>query len=254
MQLLPASCGNVRIHNGYNALQEDHPWMAALGYSDSNGTRIKWNCGGALINRRYVVTAAHCLDKRHLGDEVLTTIRLGTEYLEPTQGAHAYQIFSPEAAVLHPNFDKYQLVYNDIALVRLNRDVVFNEHVRPVCLPPAGIDLEGLLTEQMPVAIGWGRTMYASRSSILQEIRLPFVPLARCRDTYPLFKLVDQQICFGGLHGRGTCNGDSGGPLLIGNVVIGLLSKGGKCATAGQPDVFTRVDAYVDWIKENLRP
>ncbi|XP_037792013.1 phenoloxidase-activating factor 3-like [Penaeus monodon] len=249
--LLPASCNPVRIHSGHSARQEDHPWIAALGYA---GIWVGWNCGGALINERYIITAAHCLHNRYLKDAVLTTIRLGTEYLEPTQDAHGYQTFSPEAIVLHPDFNKFGLDYNDIALVRLNRNVVLSGRVHPVCLPPARIDLEEQFKGQMPVAIGWGATKYASRSSVLQEIHLPFVPLAICRAAYPRFKLVDEQICFGGRPNRGTCKGDSGGPLVIGETVIGLLSKGGKCAEAGRPDVFTRVDAYVGWIKENLKP
>ena len=48
-----------------------------------------------------------------------------------------------------------------------------------------------------------------------------------------------------------TCNvqGDSGGPLVANNKVIGIASFVKPCAE-GKPDVFTRVSAYLSWIKK----
>lgn len=45
--------------------------------------------------------------------------------------------------------------------------------------------------------------------------------------------------------------GDSGGPLVADNVQIGVVSWGTPCAR-GQPDVFTRVYNYIDWIKDHI--
>lgn len=63
--LLPELCGtsaNDRIANGNRTNVFDYPWMALLRYSE-NG-EIKDGCGGSLISKRYVLTAAHCLKTR----------------------------------------------------------------------------------------------------------------------------------------------------------------------------------------------
>ena len=43
--------------------------------------------------------------------------------------------------------------------------------------------------------------------------------------------------------------GDSGGPLVADNKVIGIASFVEPCAL-GVPDVYTRVSAYLSWMKK----
>lgn len=75
-----------------------------------------------------------------------------------------------------------------------------------------------------------------------------------------LLSLSHRQLCAGGIHGVGTCSGDSGGPLLAWDdrdkvwYLAGVVSFGaGKCGSAGIPDVFSRVDQFIDWIVDRLR-
>jgi secreted trypsin-like serine protease len=51
---------------------------------------------------------------------------------------------------------------------------------------------------------------------------------------------------------RGTCKGDSGGPLIYNGKLVGLTSFGatsrdGLCS-GGADDVYTRVSAVRDWV------
>ena len=70
---------------------------------------------------------------------------------------------------------------------------------------------------------------------------------------------VDQfsNYCFG--NGRfGSCTGDSDGPLVCRNDagswdVVGITSYGGRdCIKEGMPSASTRVDNFIDWIKEHM--
>jgi transmembrane serine protease 9 len=72
------------------------------------------------------------------------------------------------------------------------------------------------------------------------------------------------QICAGGEKGKGSCSGDSGGPLFypakikgkstIRNIQIGVVSFGKhQCASDSAPVVYTRVRKYLSWILDNIK-
>ena len=46
-----------RVRNGDQAIQGEFPW---IGYLDLNGEFI---CGGSILNKWWIVTAAHCFNK-----------------------------------------------------------------------------------------------------------------------------------------------------------------------------------------------
>ena len=50
-----------RMAYGQEARLFQFPWMALLMLNS-----VKFVCGGTLINRRYVLTAAHCLKNTHV--------------------------------------------------------------------------------------------------------------------------------------------------------------------------------------------
>ena len=56
---------------------------------------------------------------------------------------------------VHPGYNPANF-RNDIALVRLQDEVVFKEHISPVCLP----SFEQSFIHQYAKVIGWGRTQH----------------------------------------------------------------------------------------------
>ncbi|KAJ8972757.1 hypothetical protein NQ314_000049 [Rhamnusium bicolor] len=58
-------------------------------------------------------------------------------------------------------------------------------------------------------------------------------------------------VCTSGAGIVGACTGDSGGPLLVNGVQVGIVSFGFQVCTLGLPTIYTRVSEFSDWIEEN---
>lgn len=65
-------------------------------------------------------------------------------------------------------------------------------HVEPLCLPTAGVTLEGLLTDGQADVAGWGLTEAHRTAYILQKATLPFVNKATCNPLYDNLLLPEQ--------------------------------------------------------------
>jgi secreted trypsin-like serine protease len=235
-----------RVINGNDVLHGEYPWQAQISYSGQGHT-----CGGSLITDRWILTAGHCA-KGLSADRIF--IVLGEHQLSANDGTE--QVYTVDKIVVHPNFNPKEPHYNDIALIRLNRAVTFNDYVQTIDLPGLNDDFTG----QNAVATGWGWTkpfsLWGGNTSedILQEGVLPIHDNLAC-DSVSIFprKLKSVELCAGySSGGQGTCHGDSGGPLVVKKngkwTLVGVVSwgQGLRCSTYG---VFARVTSFISWIK-----
>ncbi|XP_034950608.1 CLIP domain-containing serine protease 2-like isoform X2 [Chelonus insularis] len=248
-----------------------YPWIVRIGYSnyaDPTGG-ISYRCGGTLINKLYVVTAAHCASNLP-GRFRISIIRLGEHNSETNPDcengycADPVQDIEPSKIIIHKQYNKPHFK-NDIALIRLNRPAKFHDYVSPICLP-SGPLLTKNLTGSIAETAGWGIFDIDNPKSsiILQTIKLPVLTIDDCIKPFKNHaKLDDRQLCVGGKIGKDSCTGDSGGPLMKVEFLndspkyylIGIVSFGAKhCGQTSMPAVYSRLSEYMYWILENISP
>jgi len=113
-----------RIVGGVETLVNQYPWMILLLYKG------QFYCGGTLINSRYVLTAAHCVDRFNMNE---MTVRI-FEHDRKSTNESKTQDFQIEYILKHIGYSTINY-NNDIALIKLKTPVRFQGSMRPVCLP-----------------------------------------------------------------------------------------------------------------------
>lgn len=268
------NCGPVtqqRVIGGNKTGVFEYPWMALIAY-DTGKPNAEFRCGGTIISRRYILTAAHCVTQLPSEIRSLIGVRVGDhdiskerdcDYDEDgleVQCAERYQDFSVESVVYHPEYTRTKL-QNDIALIRLNDSIDFRPlNVKPICLP---FGSGTTVNQKKLIVTGWGATELGPRSQDLLQAKLPLVTNEQCKEAYKRStEIWYKQLCAGGLRDVDSCFGDSGGPLqalgiyngnTIRTIQHGVVSYGVRdCGTAGIPGVYTRVAYYMDWILDTM--
>ncbi|KAF7412045.1 hypothetical protein HZH66_000941 [Vespula vulgaris] len=193
-------------------------------------------CGGSIISKRYILTAAHCL----VGKSVeRVTVHAGSVHLDQEEA-----VYTAEELIVNKNYNPFKFT-NDIGLIRVSEDITFTPLVQPVKLPVSNTIKAG----DAVVLTGWGRIyLNGPIPNNLQQITLAIVNQQTCKAKH--WGLTNTHICTFTKRGEGACHGDSGGPLVANGVQIGIVSYGHPCAL-GSPDVFTRVYSFLNWIRDN---
>jgi Trypsin len=235
----PTDALEPQIVGGTVTTPGEYPWMAQLNY------RGRFSCGGSLVARSWVLTAAHCVNGRSASD---LQIILGDHRRSVTEGTE--QTINVSSVVVHPSYNPATF-NNDLALLQLASPATLNARVGLVELGTAS--LPGTLLR----VIGWGTTAEGGVSSdVLRKVTVPRVSSAGCDAAYP-GQITGSMFCAGLPEGlKDSCQGDSGGPIFLptSRRLVGLVSWGTGCARPGLYGVYTNLSGFTSWINDYIRP
>lgn len=237
-----------RIIGGSNVSQAPS-WMVSLQYG------FQHFCGGTLIGRYWVLTAAHCLKNVTPTQLDVVVGARNRNSLSATAADHIAERHQAEWFYTHPDYNGDNFL-NDIAIIKLESP----SSLQPIAL--ATPELTDVL-HSLPqlTAYGWGVTQAGDFNlpEILQKVDVSFKSDERCQVVYRENESYwDHFICAGEEEGgRDSCQGDSGGPLIKRindqDALVGIVSWGEGCAQRKKYGVYTEVSAYLDWIEQRRR-
>ncbi len=220
-------------------------------------------CGGALIARYWVVTAAHCVTpdgrwesegEREAFVKQYFRVKLGAEDLIENTA----MVYAIDRIYAHRGFSSRPIA-NDIALIRLAPD---NRSRNPTEIRPVALHIGPNLPEGTPVtSTGWGKTIATDRypaTIFNRAINLETKPSSAC-PRQPGMANPTKVIC-AAAEGKKMCKGDSGSPLILKNgrapKIVGVVSWGlstdKNCGPTGQPGVYTEIESFAHWICETM--
>ncbi|KAJ8276411.1 hypothetical protein COCON_G00081630 [Conger conger] len=243
--VITKDASDVRVVGGTVVTHGEIPWQVAL--MDKH-TRIGF-CGGSILSDKWVITAAHCLLE---GKTNSIFIRVGEHNVHKKDGSERDHEIAEKH--IHPRYNSAQSQYNnDLALLLVDKPILFSDYVLPICLGPKDFTETLLRAGPTSLVSGWGKVRFeGAESPILQKVEVPYVDRLQCKGSSN-DRITRFMFCAGyDTEKRDSCQGDSGGPhaTKLGDTwfLTGIVSWGEQCAQDGKYGIYTRVSRYYPWI------
>lgn len=217
-----------------------YPWQAQLEYG----------CGGTVIGREWVITAGHCFDNDNM-DGLIDNVPVRVYLASRNVQVDSVDIF------VHENYDPTDNnVHNDIALIKIPPIDCTNNEINAIRLLDESTHLEGCAA----ALVGRG-TLWSDGPDVGDEDLLMAFSKAHtfieCNKKLIDDEINESQLCafLEGDYTHDTCQGDSGGSLLIDSnprakrhswVLAGIVSYGEGCGL--NPGIYTRISHFKNWV------
>lgn len=263
---------NSRIVGGVPAREGDWPWQVFV----VNGEGV---CGGSIIAKRWILTAAHCVFDKNGALIKADRFRVleGTQNVDKA-GVKRGRVLGVARVIPHEEY-RGPTHENDIAVLQLAADA------RSAPVTYGGADVAPLEAPgRIATVTGWGRLKFIYKdpnqgwidatanqkipdadlgryeTTKLMQLDVPLVGWDDCRTSYARHQnekaIIDARTLCAGVAegGKDSCQGDSGGPLVVRDESgfyrqVGVVSWGLGCGLPGFPGVYTRISAFQAWLQ-----
>lgn len=246
------------------------PWHVAV-YRNVSGRMVQ-QCGGTIITRRLVLSAAHCFWNEWEGrfnEPSSYRIAMGKKYRDWDAAEPLAVQRVPLLQIRRlPGYADFAGMYNeDIALLELRDSITFHSHVVPICVDlsvkGSKVFARGGEAARVP---GW-RTDGAATEQ-LRLVDLPIVTTEECRNVArPMMApfVTTKKFCAGQPDGgsKAVCKTDAGGGLVTWREaangqrthylkgVISVSNRAFRCDGEAYT-LLSNVHFYTDWITETM--
>ncbi|KAJ2943103.1 hypothetical protein O0L34_g18793 [Tuta absoluta] len=261
-----------RVVNGRKVNRSEVPYQAALmKKSESSDEYFEAVCGGTIIGPKKILTAAHCIEKNFSRSSCSKGKLTNKDFIgwmvvagqfkhewkegDEGQGIKVHSAIYPSA---------YHFPQKDIALMFLEKKLIYNDDVQPVPTATKFIDykLECNIS-------GWGKLKHGKKAKYASHLKIATIKthdLATCKTAFKdsetevtNMKPAHEFICTDDLDAA-SMEGDSGGPLVCKNtgdpnekgskfgIVVGIVSGDEETGVEGFASYYTRVSAFSKFI------
>ncbi|XP_026211863.1 tryptase-2-like [Anabas testudineus] len=232
------------IIGGQDAPKGRWPWMVHINVTSDGVNR--WRCGGTILNKQWVLTAAHCFDDTLNPNLRRSMVWAGTRELQT-----GFPQFKGIYAVLkHSEYRNLGNRYiNDVALVKLKTPLKLSDDVKAVKLPS---NSDNFSPSSECWITGWGNTDNDVPLKAPETLQQRKINIVDCNPGLP-----SDVLCAGGNKGD-ACEGDYGGPLVCfkagAYIQVGIMSYGSPedCGAPGRLGVYSQVSKYKRFIDDYI--
>lgn len=225
-------------------------------------------CTGTLIERRVVLTAAHCVTS-YQGERIVAV----QAYFKPNINLVTQKdIISADRLAVHPRYMENvnqsvsvdSVAWNDIALIRLSADAPKN--IKTVAI--ANKNSTVVNSNSKLLLSGFGIATPTVREKVFNEKtqkwdvvevqeKSPTSGILRQVADISVVNLINQshEILLTQTNSKGACHGDSGGPAFLQNedgsvVQVGVTSRGtNELGNCDEGAIYSNVAEYSAWIE-----